>query len=244
MADIPSYWQLEQAGQWSEGVRIATHRILGDASDYFHYCARAQFLLNMGHTEEALADLMECYRRNPLKIELCLIGVANWWLKRSDEAILSWSGFAKSNEVYTEFPGFVTSPTFLFFAGVRIQDGDVEREARNYLERLWTPERRTVWPFPIAGFLLREMDEDTFLENQTFSDPTLEGRRLCRALFWAGLRELEQGSEVQYYSRLKQAIDLRDSVPAVTLQAEYWLARAELDLREDRYESASSARGT
>jgi hypothetical protein len=229
---IPSYGPLEVAEEWDKGVQLASAEIEKDPHFHFNYCARARFWFHMSKPGDALRDFKQCDQLNPLKGELCELGVAYWWLRQPDQAAQSWRGLAASaRTLYTEFPDFSTSPSFLYFAGVKLRTPEIQEEARNYLKAIWQPRRAQVWPFPIAGFLLREMDEETFLLRQTFSNPVLEGRRLCRAFFWVGLRRFEEGDEGQYYARLSQVIDLRQTVPAVTLQTEYWLAQAELELR-------------
>jgi lipoprotein NlpI len=80
-----------------------------------------------------------------------------------------------------------------------------------------------LWPGPIVGYLLGLMDEDTFLIRQTFLNPTLEARRLCRAFFWVAVQRLSRGDVGNWTLFLKRSVERPQ-----LLETEYYLARHEL----------------
>jgi hypothetical protein len=225
---FPPYWELEVQGKWAEGAEMASAEISKNPADHFHFNARAQFFLRMGRFEEALNDLEQAYRLSSNKLELTKIGVVYWWLRKPLDAVAVWTHFCRQKDLYTEFPDFRASAALLFFAGVRLRSPEVQQDAEPRLRAIWKSGSAKVWPFPIAGFLLEEMNERTFLNEQTYSNTTLEGRRLCRAHFWVGVRRLLDGKEHEYFDQLKRAIGLEQRTATVSFLAEYWLAKAEL----------------
>ena len=64
---------------------------------------------------------------------LCLslllkIGVALWWLRRTDEAIAAWRGGLDAK--YTDAAGGVELPSLLLFASIRTADPALEKDAQ------------------------------------------------------------------------------------------------------------------
>jgi len=78
-----------------------------------------------------------------------------------------------------------------------------------------------VWPGPVAGFLLAEVEEQPFLEDG-YEDPDLETWRLTGARFWAGVRA-QDANEARAHFQESARIE-----GASALEVEHHLAKGEL----------------
>jgi tetratricopeptide (TPR) repeat protein len=220
-------WQLMKEGRLEEALEaLPTPDHAPSLSN------RGLCLLLMNRFHEALEVFQRAQALQPKTDGYCQdVGVVLWRLGRSSDAIDMWRQGLKAT--YRDAAGGVETPAILFFAASRLKDPSLEKEARRWLKTRWKPALATLWPGPIAGFLLDEMDEDTFLVNQTFLNHILEARRLCKAHFWVGLKRYRQSDVPGYLDHLRQAIaDASGEHFAVILETEYWLARVELELHQ------------
>jgi lipoprotein NlpI len=220
-SNIISAWELVQQGQFELAYARLTEKVAREPDRAPHYTNRGLCLLNMGRLEEALTDFQTAIRLQPESATTHVnVGITWWWLGKPLEAVEIWrSGIGAK---YRDEAGGVQVPALLFFAASRLADQKMEKEARSLLQKKWTPRLAKVWPGPIAGFLLGKMDEETFLVNQTFENPILEARRLCKAHFWTGLVYFRQGDIQKYQYHLRQ------SLVEAKLEPEYYLAKCEL----------------
>lgn len=220
-SNITSAWDLVKQGQFELAYAQFTEKVTREPDLAPHYTNRGLCLLNMGRLEEALADFQTVIRLRPeTTTGYVNVGITLWWLGKPLEAVEIWrSGIGAK---YRDKAGGVEIPALLFFAASRLADQEMEKDARSLLRKKWKPRLAKVWPGPIAGFLLGKMDEETFLVKQTFENPILEARRLCKAHFWTGLIYFRQ-EDIQKYQ-----YHLRQSLVEAKLEPEYYLAKCEL----------------
>jgi tetratricopeptide (TPR) repeat protein len=227
---VASYGQAWLAGDWPMALRLATEAAEKEPDNSQHVGNQAFSFLALHRLEDALRCYRQVQELVPGTDALALrVGVLLWWLQRPNEAIDAWRNGLEAG--YTDPAGGVSCPAFLFFASVRLADRVLTQEANTYLRQRWKPELSTVWPGPVAGYLLNEVDEYTFFRGQTYLNPTLEARRLCQAHFWVGFSHFRKGDAQRYLASLHQAVPvLSATTRAVMLESEYWLAQAELEL--------------
>jgi tetratricopeptide (TPR) repeat protein len=223
--DANQGWALMCEGKYSLAYDVLSEGVLADS---YHYTNRGLALLCMHRLEEAVSDFDQATKASPHSDSGPIKkGIALWWLGRYPEAVSSWRGAIDA--AYTDAAGGVEVPSLLLFAASRLNDADLERQAKLLLRKVWKPSLKLVWPGPIAGYLLGKLDSETFLVNQTFKDPILEARRLSKALFWQGLVSLRSGDQQSFVHRIEEVSELRSMHAAVMLEPEYWLAHAELE---------------
>lgn len=233
-SDTSIEWDLVKQGQFEMAYARLTEKVTREPERSFHYTNRGLCLLNMGRLQEALADFQTVIRlRSESDRGYIYAGVTLWWLGRSLEAVEVWRKAVGAK--YTDEAGGVEAPALLFFAASRLADRKIEKDAISLLRKKWKPRLSQIWPGPIAGFLLGKMDEETFLEKQTFENATLETRRLCKAHFWTGLLHFRQGNVRKYQYHLQQ------SLVEGKLEPEYYLATYELQRLND--ETVEPAKG-
>ena len=78
-----------------------------------------------------------------------------------------------------------------------------------------------MWPGPVAGFLLDEVEEPAFIEDG-YEDSDLEARRLSAAHFWAGVRAADPEAARVHFQE-SAAVE-----GASALEVEHHLAKGEL----------------
>jgi tetratricopeptide (TPR) repeat protein len=221
-------------GRFKEAYEELSGLIAASPKSAYLYANRSISLLCMRNLEQALVDLLAAERALPFAgAYYSKIGVVYWWLGRTSEAVEIWrqSLFPECDDS----PNGIDAPTLLLFAASQLRDPQLEDEATTELRKQWEPSRATVWPWPIAGFLLGDVDEEEFLLRRTFLNPTLEARRLVRAHFWVGLAHFRQGHIQEYFDHLRRAVESPPSIEnrfATMLEGEYWLAQAELSKRQ------------
>jgi len=209
-------------GLHSAAYEAFTADIIKEPNRAPHYMNRGLCLLNMGRVEDALNDFREYIRlRSQSSAGYNRAGVALWLMGRMEEAIDIWRKAIDTK--YRDAAGGVEIPALLFFAATRRSEQTLQAEAMKLLQTKWSPHLAKTWPGPIAGFLIGKMDEETFLVRQTYLDPVLESRRLCRAHFWVGVSYLGRGDAQTWKYHLQQAVPSRQ-----LLESEYYLAKHEL----------------
>lgn len=153
-------------------------------------------------------------------------GIIEWMDGQPWKAIDLWR--LSLETVYTDIAGGVIGPAVLWFAGYRLNDAKLLKEATKLLRKFKLGERAKsirFWPGPrgVASYLLDEVDTETFL-NVWREGPALSFRRDCVANFWASVREPDERIAIR---RLKQALVDKGAI----LECEYFLAKHELRLR-------------
>ncbi len=115
----------------------------------------------------------------------------------------------------------VKPPPLLLYAGLRIPDDRYVLRGKRLLGKLWKPKLARVWPGPVAGYLLGQVEEQSFLEDG-YEDPDLEARRLSSAHFWAGVQAGDAAVARKHFEE-SAAIEGPSA-----LEVEYHLAKGEL----------------
>src|SRR3972149_49542 len=220
-----SGWIYMEQGLLDKAYSVMTEEIAAWPDSSGYYMNRGLCLLNMNRPEDALKDFRECIRLSPdADAGYISAGIALWWLKKQQEAIQTWQQGLGAK--YRDAAGGVEVPALLYFGAFHLANAKMETKARSLLKRKWRPRLAKIWPGPIAGFLLGEMDEETFLVKQTYPHPNLESRRLCQAHFWVGVSYLRQGNQERYKYHLQLSL-LTNAV----IESEYYPSKSELQTR-------------
>ncbi len=221
------------SGEWELARRAMTAEMAKYGPALAYFSNRGICSLALGETEAALKDFQRSGKAQPGVEEgnFVMLGVANWLAGGYRKAVEVWELALSSR--WVDAAGGVEAPALLFFASKR-RPGifPVERSLALLRER-WAPRLAKIWPGPIAGFLLGEMDLDTFLVRQTFANSILEEKRLCQAHFWVATSLLGQVGSEQYADHLRASTKPTQHNVAI-FKPEYWLARAELESLADR----------
>lgn len=155
---------------------------------------------------------------------LIYLGMTEWMKKNPTEAIGTWK--KSFHTPYVEAGAGLAGHSMVWYGAIRTGDEKLKQREEKAIKRLWKvpdPDKLTYWPgpFAIAGYILGQVSAETFLNRWKESHPIIEARRLCRANFWAGVREsnvIESRRHFHHsFSRSKVGI----------LEFEYFLAKWE-----------------
>ncbi|TMA28638.1 MAG: hypothetical protein E6J78_05855 [Deltaproteobacteria bacterium] len=146
-----------------------------------------------------------------------LSGAAHWLAGERDLALERWT--AALDAAYEGPASPLKAPALLVYAGTRMSDERFVLRGTRLLRKGWRPKIQRIWPGPVAGYLLGEVEEKTFLE-EGYSSPDLEARRFAAAHFWVALRRPEEAR--QHYQAAVEAEG------ASVLEVEHHLAHGEL----------------
>lgn len=183
-----------------------------------HPLWRGLALLELGRNAEAarVFEVAEGAKESSSMLELA--GAAHWLAGAREQAAERWISALEAGQ---ETPASaVRAPALLLYAGMRMNDERYVLRGNRLLGKLWKPKLSKLWPGPVAGFLLGELEEEPFIE-QGFSDPGLEARRLTSALFWAGVKTEGEAAMDRFRAAAAQ------EGPAV-LEVEHHLAKGEI----------------
>jgi hypothetical protein len=149
-----------------------------------HPLWRGLALLELRRPAEAARVFEEAEGAQESGTMLEFAGAARWLAGERQPAAEHW--IAALDAGHDGPAGVVKPPALLVYAGLRIPDERYVLRGKRLLGKLWKPKLARVWPGPVAGYLLGNVDEQSFLEDG-YEDPDLEARRLTAAHFWAGL---------------------------------------------------------
>jgi len=184
-----------------------------------HPLWRGLALLELRRHPEAAQVFEEAEGAQESGTMLELAGAARWLAGERQVAAERW--IAALDAGHDGPAGAVKPPALLLYAGLRIPDERYALRGRRLLGKLWKPKLSRVWPGPVAGFLLGEVDEQPFLEDG-YEDPGLEARRVSGAQFWAGVKA-QDPEKARVHFQESAAIE-----GASALEVEHHLARGEL----------------
>ena len=184
-----------------------------------HPLWRGLALLELGRFPEAARVFEEAEGAQESGTMLEFAGAARWLAGERAAAAERW--IAALDAGHDGPTGAVKPPALLFYAGVRIPDDRYVLRGKRLLGKLWKPKLARVWPGPVAGFLLDEIEEPPFLEDG-YEDSDLEARRLSAAHFWAGVRAGDPEAARAHFQE-SAAIE-----GASALEVEHHLAKGEL----------------
>ncbi|MCA1828984.1 MAG: hypothetical protein LC689_18835 [Myxococcales bacterium] len=146
-----------------------------------------------------------------------LAGAARWLAGERETGVERW--LSALDAPYEGPASRVKPPALLIYAGTRLGDERYILRGTRLLGKNWKPKIQRIWPGPVAGFLLGQIDETRFLDDG-YNDPDLEARRLASAHFWAALKNPQRAKE-----HYEKAIA---SEGAAVLEVEHHLAHGEL----------------
>jgi tetratricopeptide (TPR) repeat protein len=221
--NLPNAWDLMKNGDYELAYAIMTKEMEKDPGGYIRNIVnRAYCLLQLDRPDDALIDFQKAIDLHP-NSSSCYIGfgISLWWMSRYPEAVDAWKKAQKAT--YADAAGGVEAPAFLLFAAMMISDFNLEKKALALLKMKWKTKRVEVWPGPIAGFLLDEIDENTFLGYGKVKNPILKERNLTKIHFWMGLSYYRQGNLQKYRKFLEKAV--RGHI----IEPEYYMAKYELN---------------
>lgn len=186
-------------------------------------------LMDMGNWQYAKSNWEKIIEESEHIIDgdLIDIGMVNWFTGNELTAIDFWKRACDAE--YTDAAGAIDGPLILWYAGQRLGDQKLVNKSLKKLKRFWRVKEYRLfakeWPgtTAIAGFLLDKVPEDVFLNDWKWSPEPLEYRRLCRANFWVGMKELDK-SEDKANQHFKTAFSANK---IGILEYEYFLAKWE-----------------
>ena len=147
-----------------------------------HPLWRGLALLELGRFPEAARVFEEAEGAQESGTMLEFAGAARWLAGERAAAAERW--IAALDAGHDGPGGVVKPPALLFYAGLRIPDERYVLRGKRLLGKLWKPKLARVWPGPVAGFLLDEVEEAPLLEDG-YEDPELEARRVSAAPYSA-----------------------------------------------------------
>jgi len=182
-----------------------------------HPLWRGLALLELKRWPEAARTFEEAPDASQSGTMLELAGAARWLSGERETAVELW--LAALEAEYETPAGRLKPPALLVYAGTRLGDDRYVLRGTRLMKKNWKPKIQRIWPGPVVGFLLGNVDEQSFLE-EGYSDPDLEARRLTSAHFWAALKEPQKARD--HY----QAAIANEG--AGVLEVEHHLAHGEL----------------
>jgi hypothetical protein len=146
-----------------------------------------------------------------------MAGGARWLAGERELAVERWVSALEAS--YEGPASRLKPPALLLYAGTRMGDQRFVLRGTRLLAKAWKPKIQRIWPGPVAGYLLGNVEEQSLLD-EGYSDPDLEARRIASAHFWVALKNPAQARE--HYEAA-----VRDEGAAV-LEVEHHLAHGEL----------------
>ncbi len=182
-----------------------------------HPLWRGLALLELKRWDEAARTFEDAPDAAQSGTMLEMAGAARWLSGERELAVERW---ASALEALYEGPASrLKPPALLLYAGTRMGDERFVLRGTRLLTKGWKPKVQRIWPGPVAGYLLGNVEEQSFLE-EGYSDPDLEARRVASAHFWVALKNPAQ-------ARGHYEAAVRDEGAAV-LEVEHHLAHGEL----------------
>lgn len=189
---------------------------------------RATAHIRLGQHELAIADLRRAAALEPETMPTDAyekkIGAAQWLQGRDAEAVATWrsvvADLVRGRYAYSDAGGGVQAGLLPWFGASRLGLGPEMEQATEWLRRLCRRPRWTLWPLPLARFVLDEVPEEQIRLEAAASD-SLAPRRGCQAAFYAAVAARRQGDAARAGALLAEAIAHGRMIP---LDVEYDLA--------------------
>src|SRR5262249_25421566 len=151
-----------------------------------HPLWRGLALLQLKRWGEAARTFEEAPDAGESGSMLELAGAARWLAGERAAAVERWISALDAG--YEGPAGGAQRPARRVDAGARRGDERAVMRGTRLLTKAWKPKIQRIWPGPVAGYLLGQVDAKSFLE-EGYSDPDLEARRLASAHFWSALKD-------------------------------------------------------
>lgn len=226
-------WPSIRPGHFQEAVADFTQLL--DRPNQRAYYGRGISYLNLGDLPRAREDFQSAEDASdyPGDHYRKFMGICEWLDARESVAADIWldivESLARGKIQYSDGAGGVGAGCLLWYAGVRLNDKDLERSACEFLRnKINTKGGRNWkignWPGPISGFLLDSSGEDALLDAITTRSGIRRKQQFFQARFYIAAKHLAKGKPEEYRDRLRSATE--EFLPR---QPEYYLAGYELD---------------
>lgn len=150
-------------------------------------------------------------------------GTCAWLQNKPEKALQFWKQAQEA--LYQDAAGGVIPRALSYYAAIRLGDENEKKLALKGLKKIWKPNK-TLWPGPVAGFLLGHYPEEEFTWHEFNAPPELEERRQVQRDFWKGVVRLGQSDLVgakEYFAKAYRPCGRG------ILEVEHFLARHELE---------------
>jgi tetratricopeptide (TPR) repeat protein len=223
-------WTEILAGRFDEACSLAD-QVFSRTGDIFFLRNKVFALLHLGRFDLAAQTCRQIIELNPRNLssasDYVRLGVSHWSMGLHEEAISDWrSGF---DAIYADAAGGLECPLLVFFASEKLGDTVTEKEMLKRLRKRVKKGKIAGWPAPLANYILGDIDEEA-LFSHVVNIPSLKGRQHCQASFFAAVRSQRQDcTNRKFY--------LEDAVAqgmAASLEAEYYLAKKELETSNEK----------
>jgi tetratricopeptide (TPR) repeat protein len=220
-------WDLVEQGYFTEAISLAD-KVYKETGDDFELNNKTLALMNLKRYKEAMANsvLLINLHQGRSEVAYIFVGCSHWLQGRYLDAIEVWKD--GMNAPFKDAAGGVDIPALLYYAAVSLSNEILEIEALKLLKKEWkTKQAQYNFPGSIAGYLIGDLDEHTFIHSLSDHD-ILQQRELCKAIFYIGVSALKKGDKNKFFDCMEQC---RASPPIARLEQEYYLAIGELDRR-------------
>lgn len=242
-----SPWHALELGRYEEAIQLFSQGY-AQAQELSLLSGRSLAHLAANMPRQALTDLEEVTARTDERFasdsNFAFWGICYWYLGDPDSAITQWR--AGLDAPYVDAAGGILLPILLFYAGVRLGEGELEKEAQRLFRAHWQKFVRRVrrrqgkelrtpqnfadpelssWPGAIVPFLLEKEDSSWLLHQARKTDSeSLTLRRECQAQFAIAVHALRSGNRGLFVSSMETCA--RNSKGS--LEAEHYIARWEM----------------
>jgi len=242
-----SPWHALELDSYEDAIQLFSQGYMA-SQDLRLLSGRSLAYLAANMPNQALMDLEEVIARTERRLasqgDHAFLGICHWYLARPDSAIAQWR--AGLSAPYADAAGGILLPTLLLYAGVRLGEGELEKEAQRMFRAHWQKFVRRVrcrqgkelrtpqnfadpelssWPGAIVPFLLEKEDSSWLLHQARKTDSeSLTLRRECQAQFAIAVHAMRSGNRGLFVSNMEACA--RNSKGS--LEAEHYIARWEM----------------
>lgn len=220
----PDPWRYIKEGHFQQAIDLYNH-MSPDKITSITLANRAAAYLCARDYEGAARDYAALIQRDAMSEEgYSGLAVCRWCQRRPKEAIELWR--AGLGAVYTDAAG-VSIPGRLFYAGARLHDASVIREAKEHLRKRMRRKTVSNWPGAIAPYVLNKVSAADFEQAARVlvtSDVLLQ-RHLCQYHFYRGARGFSDADQPSFERHMRACAASGYGF----LEHEYYLATWEVE---------------
>lgn len=215
MTEARDVWSMIFAGQYEEALPL----ILKD--DWSGGHNEGLLLLAIGRVQEAALSFSRT--TGDASSHFLMLGACAGIQESFVDALRLWKSAQEPR--FQDAAGGVIPRALCFYAAVRLSDENEQELALKGLKKIWKPNK-TLWPGPVAGFLLGHYPEEEFTWHEFNAPPELEERRQVQRDFWKGVVRLKSNDLTGAQGFFEKAY--RPQGTGI-LEVEHFLARHELE---------------
>ena len=242
-----SPWLALELGRYEQAIQLFSQDY-AQSQELRLLHGRAVAYLAANKPRQALTDQEEVVTRTDKRLfsdsDYACLGICHWYLAQPDAAIAQWR--AGLSAPYVDAAGGILLPTLLFYAGVRLGESRLEKDAQRLLRAHWRKFVRRVkrrqdaalitpqnfadpalgnWPGAIVPFLLGQEDSAWLLDQARKTDAeTLARRHECQAHFAIAVDALRSDNRDLFATSMTACA----CNPKGYLETEHYLARWEM----------------